>query len=259
MKRIVTMAMSATMVFYAGATLAQDDEQSEPLSFTPVEAYACNFNEGKGPADLAAVVEEWNEWMDSQGSNSYFAATMWPNYFGERSFDVAWVGAWSDGNAMGAGTDLWLTSGQEVGAGFYDVLDCMSHTQFASVQTKEPPEVDMERGEMFVATFSDCSMQEDVEYEDYLAAQKEWNTYADEHGFVGGAWNWWPVWGESADADYDFKAVSSAPNYTAVGANWAKFAEGHYQKSNEIFEGLLDCDSPRVYTMMVERLMEDDD
>ena len=117
----------------------------------------------------------------------------------------------------------------------------------------------MERGDMFVLTFSNCSMQEGRDFEEYMAAQKEWNTYADEHGIVGGGWAMFPVWGEAADADYDFKAVGSAPNYTTVGSNWAKYASGHYQKSNEVFEGLLDCDSPRVYTTRVERLMADDD
>lgn len=258
MKKIVTVATSAIMFLFAGLTFAQEEEQPEPLSFTPVEAYACNFNEGKGPADLASVVEEWNEWMDSQEATNYFAITMWPNFFGERAFDVAWVGVWPDGNAMGEGIDLWLTEGQEVGAGFYDVMDCTSHAQYASVQVREAPEVDMETGDMFMVAFSNCTMAEGRDYREYLAASKEWNTYADEHGIVGGAWNWWPVWGESSDADYDFKSVTSAPSYTVAGANWAKYADGHYQKSNEMFDGLMDCDSPRVYTAMVERLMEDD-
>ena len=84
-------------------------------------------------------------------------------------------------------------------------------------------------------------------------------TSADEHGIVGGSWDLWPVWGETSDADYDFKAVSSTPNYTTLGANWAKYADGHYMKSMELFDDKLDCDSARVYTAVVQRLMEDDD
>lgn len=259
MRKIVTAGLSAMLVLSAGVSVAQDEEKAEPLSFTPVEAYACNFNEGKGPADLAAVVEDWNEWMDEEGQTDYFAFTMWPSYYGERAFDVAWFGVWSDGNAMGTGTDHWLNNGQEMGAKFYEVLDCGSHANFASVEVRTPPEREMERGDTFVLSFSDCSMEEDKSFGEYLDAQKEWNAYAGEHGIDGGAWAMFPVWGESVDADYDFKAVGSAANYTQLGANWAKYAEGHYQKSNEIFEGLLDCDSPRIYTSMVERMMEDDD
>lgn len=259
MKKSITAAASAILFLSAGAALAQDEEESAPLSFTPVEAYACKFNEGKGPADLAAVVKDWNEWMDEEGQTQYFAFTMWPSYYGERNFDVAWFGVWPDGNVMGAGSDHWLSQGQEMNARFYDVLDCGSHTQFASVEMRTPPERDMAPGDTFVLSFSNCSMEEDKNFDEYAAAQKEWNAYADAHGIIGGAWAMFPVWGESVDADYDFKAVGSAASYTQLGANWAKFAEGHYQKSNEIFEGLLDCDSPRVYTAMVERMMADEE
>ena len=257
MRKIVTVASATLMVLVAGPAIAQDEP--EPLSFTPVEIYACNFNDDQGPADLAAVVEEWNEWLDGEGVDDYFAITMTPEFFGERNFDFAWLGVWPDGNAMGAGTDMWLTQGQEIGAKFARVVDCVAHVNFASVRVKEPPETDMAVGDMFVLEFSNCSMTDGTSYDDYLTAQKEWNAYADEHGFVGGSWNLWPVWGETADADYDFKAVNSAPNYTTVGANWARMAAGHYQKSMELFDPVLDCDSPRVYTARVLRLMADDE
>lgn len=260
MKKIVTAAMSAMIVLFAGASVAQEEEQeAAQLSFTPVEAYACDFNDGKGPADLAAVVKDWNDWMDEEGQTDYFAFTMSPTFYGERNFDVAWFGVWPDGNAMGAGTDFWLGNGQEYAARYFDVLTCDSHTQFASVQMRQPPESDMDRGDTFVLSFSNCSMEEGKTFEDYVAAQQEWNAYAEENGITGGAWAMFPVWGENVEADYDFKAVGSAANYTQLGANWAKYAEGHYRKSNEIFDGLLDCDSSRVYTATVVRMMADDD
>jgi len=259
MKKIVTAATSVTVVLFAGTAVAQEEQEAPELSFTPIETYICNFNEGKGPADLSEVIKEWNEWMDAEGQTDYFAVTLWPSFYGERLFDVGWLGVWPDGNVMGAGTDHWLTSGQEIGAGFYEVLDCTSHTQFASTQVKEPPESDMEAGDMFVLAFSNCSMEEEKTFADYLAAQEEWNAYADQNGFAGGSWALFPVWGENVDADYDFKAVSSSPNYTTLGADWQRYAEGAYETSNDIFEGLLDCDSTRIYTTRVERLMADDD
>ena len=49
MKKILTAAVSALMFLFvgSGAVLAQDAEEGEALSFVPVEAFACNFNEGK--------------------------------------------------------------------------------------------------------------------------------------------------------------------------------------------------------------------
>ena len=258
MKKIV-MAASSALILCAGAVLAQVSEEAPELSFTPVETFTCNFNEGMGPAELEEVISEWNDWMDSEGLTDYFAITIWATFYGERNFDVGWLGVWPDGESMGSGTDTWLTKGAAVNARFEEVIDCMSHSQFASVQVKEPPEVDMGPGDMFALTFSNCSMKEDKELSDYLSAQKEWNDYAGEHGFSGGDWIMFPVWGEYVEADYDFKAVSSAPNFSALGADWARYASGHYLKSMELFDDVLDCDSPRVYTAMVVRLMEDDD
>jgi len=258
MKKILTAAASALMFLFVsgGAALAQDEESN--MEFVPVEAYACNFNDGKGPADLAAVTKEWNAWMDKEGQTSYFAATIWPNY-GERAFDVGWLGAWSDGRAMGAGTDHFMSAGRELGAKFDEVVDCGSHTQFASVRVRDSQPSDDDSDTSFVLQFSNCSFEEGATMEQLSAAQKEWNAYADEYGIVGGAWMFFPVWGESADADYDFKSVSSTGDYTTLGSNWALFAEGHYKKSNELFDDILDCDSPRVYSAKVERTMADDD
>ena len=261
MKKIMTAAVSALMFLFvgSGAVIAQDEEESEELSFVPVDAYACSFNDGKGPADLDAVIEEWNAWMDDNGQTDYSAITIWPNYYGERNFDVGWLGVYPDGNAMGAGTDHFINNGQEIAAKFDKVVDCGAHTNFATVRVKAPPEDDDDDDNSFVISFSDCSMEDGKTFEDFMAAQKEWNAYTDEHGITGGAWAMFPVWGESSDADYDFKAVGSADDYTALGANWAKYAEGHYKKSNELFDDILDCDSPRIYSAKVERSAEAED
>lgn len=52
MKKILTAAASALVFLFVGseAVIAQDEEES--ITFVPVEAWACSFNEGKGPADL---------------------------------------------------------------------------------------------------------------------------------------------------------------------------------------------------------------
>lgn len=255
MKRIVPAVLSAMMILFAGSAMAQDEQPGPPGS-RPIEAYSCNFNDGMGPADLAEVVEDWNEWMDERGYTRYFAATMSPHYFGQRNFDVAWLGMWPDGNAMGAGTDDWLVNGQEIGAKLFEVLDCTSHINFALMEVKASPIPYLARGDMFVLEFSNCSILEGKSYDDYLAAQREWNTYADEHGIAGGSWNLWPVWGETADAGYDFKRAYVLPDYATLGANWALSAAGHGQKAMELFGELAECDSPRIYTATVQRVME---
>jgi hypothetical protein len=68
MKKILTTAVSAAMFLLVGfgTAIAQDEESDEPEA-TPVETWTCDYNDGKGPADLDEVIAEWNDWMDDHG------------------------------------------------------------------------------------------------------------------------------------------------------------------------------------------------
>ena len=261
MKKILTTAVSAAMflVLGLGTAFAQDDAAEEP-DWTPVETFTCNYLDGKGPADLAGVIDEWNDWWDDKGMNNYFAATITPYYFGELRFELGWIGAWTDGAAMGSSLDTWTTEGSGVNAKFFDVIECGSHSNFASINVRQPNSDDDDEGDdSFILNFSDCSFEDDKGLGDYLAAQNEWNDYADEVGIVGGAWIMFPLAGGVVDDDYDFKLVTSQPDHTTVGTNFDVYAQGHYRKSNELFRDIVDCDSTRVYSAHVERSMESED
>jgi hypothetical protein len=258
-KKILTTVVSALafLVLGVSSAMAQDDAAEEP-DWTPVETWTCNYHDGKGPGDLADVIDEWNDWWDAKGLNTYFAATVTPYYYGEHLFDVGWIGAWTDGAAMGSSLDTWLTEGGGTAAKFFEVMDCPSHTSFASVNVRQPQDTDDESDDTFVLNFSNCSFEEDKTFGEYMAAQNEWNDYADEVGIVGGTWVMFPLAGETND-DYDFKLVTSEPDHTTVGTNFDVYAQGHYRKSNELFGDLLDCDIDRVYNAHVERTMEGED
>ncbi len=247
---------SASLFLSAGAAVADSHEADKP-KYNPVEAFACNYRDGKGPADLDKVNEAWNKWMDDEKQGDYFAALLMPNYYGELPFDVAWLGVWRDGNAMGTGTDLWISEGGELGAAYSEVVDCFSHTNYASQRVQQAPDTGEESDGAFVVSFSNCSIKEGRTFDEYMEAQKEWNAYAEEHGFRESAWVWWPVYGESDD-DYDFKIAVGMPDHTTAGANWQLYSEGHYDKSNELFSDLLHCDSARLYDAKVVREMADE-
>ena len=256
--RITAASTALFLLAGTGPAMADNHEDESGDRLTPIEVFACNFEKGKGPDDLDAVTAKWNEWMDDEGATDYFAALMYPNYSNDLGFDVAWIGGWRDGNAMGAGTDMWVGQSGELGEEFDAVLDCPSHTLFVSSRMKDPGDSDDDDG-TFVLSFSNCSIEEGKEFEDVEAANEAWNAYADEHGFVGGTWYFWPVWGEAQDADYDFKVVGSTPNYTALGSNFQLMADGHWRKNQEIWGDVLDCDSSRIYTSVMVRTIPDDD
>jgi hypothetical protein len=260
MKRVgVTAASAAFFLLGASPVIADNHEEDSDDGIIPIEIFACGFEDGKGPDDLAAVTAKWNEWMDAEGATDYFAAVMYPNYSSNLEFDVAWIGGWRDGNAMGAGTDMWIGSDSELADEFDAVLDCPAHIMFASMRMKAPEENDDEEDNKFVLGFSNCSIKEGKTFEDVQAAQEVWNAYAEENGFKGGSWVLWPIWGEDAEADYDFKSVGSWPDYATLGANYQLMADGHWRKNNEIWEGLLDCDSSRIYSTYGVRQMADED
>ena len=259
MKKILTTVVTALafLVLGVNSVFAQDDAAEEP-DWTPVETFTCDYLDGKGPGDLAEVIDEWNEWWDDRGMNSYFAATITPYYFGEKNFDLGWLGAWTDGTAMGSSLDTWVTDGSEMSAKFFEVLSCGSHSHFASINVRQPQDNDDESDDSFILNFSNCSFEEDKSLGDYIAAQDEWNAYADDIGIIGGTWIMFPLAGETND-DYDFKLVNSEPDHTTAGANWDVYAQGHYRKSNELFGDILDCDIDRAYSATVQRDIKNDD
>ena len=253
MKHTITTVVSALMFlfFSSGIVFAQDEESEEPKAI-PVETWTCDYIDGKGYADLDKVIAEWNEWWDDKGMHDYFAATITPYYFGELAFDLGWIGAWTDGHAMGTSLDQWLGEGGAMQAKFFEVLDCSSHSSFVSINVKKPPQNDDDSDNSFVLNFSNCSLEDDKKFEDFMAAQEAWNAYADENGFVSGTWIWFPIAGETDD-DYDFKYIVSTPDHTTSGANWQLFSDGHWRKSSELFDGVIDCDISRVYNATVVR------
>ena len=69
---------------------------------------------------------------------------------------------------------------------------------------------------------------------------------------------WFPVAGESDD-DYDFKFAGAEDDYRTMGANWQLYLDGHWQKSNEIFEEIVKCDVSRIYNATMIRRWADED
>ena len=254
MRKTLMLLVSVGLValIEAGAVWAQDEQATPPAR--PVETYTCKYQEGKSRTDLDKVIAEWNAWMDKQGMNQYFAVVITPFYSGDYAFDVGWLGSWPDGNAMGKGHDVWVSKGGDIAAKFGSVVNCGSHSNFVSLNVKQPPTPDPSDFDA-VVTFSNCSFKDGKTFDDLTAAQEAWNTYADSRGFIGGAWVMFPLFGET-DNDYDFKYVESSPDFTTFGADYQRMSDGAWQKAEELFAPVVDCDHSRVYTAHVVRKYE---
>jgi hypothetical protein len=251
MTRIVAASAASVLVFSIVPAYADNHEQ-EARRYIPVETYTCDYRAGKGPADLDEVIDNWNEWMDDVGGENYFAMTLTPHYYGENTFDVGWLGSWPSGEAMGQGTDTWMSKGSEIGGQFAAVIECNSHTNFATTEFKSPGEGPAP--DTIVLSFADCTGPEDPDkWPDLMGGLEAWSKYQTETGYHEGTWMMFPAYG-GGDFDFDFKMVSSWDNHTRHGQDYQRYADQEdWDKQGELIGALMECDVARLYDAKVRR------
>lgn len=251
-KTLLTLAASS-LVFTLGAGSALADSHEgdglEPAS--PLELYACKYNEGMGPADLPKAAAAFNAWADEHKLTDYAAWTLVPFYFSpEQEFDVLWLGGSQKAAALGRAQDLWLSTGGEAAAGFNDLWTCEAHANFATLKIKSPPE--RENPKNVVVSFSDCNMADDMAFDDLVPSLQEWADYRDSHGSTSGMWILFPAYG-GGNEDFDFKFVAAWQNLEDQGTDYDHYNEKGWQKANELFRDKVSCDSSRVYLATNQR------
>jgi len=248
MRKFTCVLALALSIFALGGVVpvAAQEEGGEAaqMKVSPVEIYGCKFNEGQGRAELAAAAAKFNEWMDATGQNDYFAWVLWPHYRSlDHEADFLWAGGWPSGKVMGTSLQRWLTEGGEVAAGFGRVADCPYTANFAALFLTEPNR----EATGGAARFSNCQVAEGREFSDAMAAIQSWIAWEGEHGIDSEHTLLFPAYGESRDADYDFKWVTTS-SWAALGEGWDTYGNGGgWQKWDALFEGLLACDVQRVY------------
>lgn len=240
MNRLMVIAL-VSVVFFIGTTAAQAQQK-----VVPIEAYLCTYVEGKTRVDLDKVTDKWNKWMDDNSATPYTAWVMEPVLKpASLPIEVVWLGAWQNGNAMGKGMQEWITKGGLLQAEFNRVLDCPEHSNAASLNIRLPR--NDWPGEMGVAVFANCEVDDDSDIDAALAAMKAWADYMDTTGSMAGMWVFFPFYGSEV-TDWDFKIVTSYPDYISFGAEWENYANNDgWNKAMEIGEDIMECDSPRVY------------
>lgn len=259
MKKMLIMLAVGGLVCLAGAgnALADSHVEGELKPASPLEMFACTYNEGKGPADLDKAVAAWNAWADKHDLKGYSAWTLLPYYSGpEQDFDVLWLGGSSKAAALGAAQDLWLATGSTELQGFSDVWNCAGHSNYATLQFKKPAE--RENPNNVVVSFTDCNMADGVVFDDLVPSLKEWAAYREGHGSTSGMWVLFPAYGGGGEA-FDFKFVASWQNLAEQGADYDQYNESGWKKGNELFRGKVSCDSSRVYLATNRRMAESGD
>lgn len=241
--RLTTLLTSLLSLCWAGTVLAQDPP---PPSFAAIDAYQCNYQDGKTRADLDKVTAKWNKWMDSNKGAPYSAWIMTPVLSSTNMpIDVVWLGAWQNGNDMGKGMQAWAMNNNGLAAEFDAVIDCIEHSNAASVNIRPP--VEGWPGETGLAAFTNCTVAEGKTVQDAMAAHRAWAKYLDGINSTEGMWAFFPGFGNNNPA-WDYKIVSSYPDFMAFGADWEAYTNGQgWQQAQQIMAGVVSCDSPRLY------------
>jgi hypothetical protein len=251
-KILITLATSSLLMAAVSSTALAQDDGAETV--VPVQLYACNYNDGMGPADFDTATANWNAWADGAGLKDYTAWTLEKYYFGPlQTFDVLWLGVAPNGTAMGRGHDMYQATGGEAAMGFAKVINCDSHSRFAAMEFKAPPDGDP--APSIVLAFQDCKIAKGKNFKDNVApGVRKWADFRRAHGSIGGQWILFPAYGGGGE-EFDFKWVSSHANHEAMGQNWDSY-DGELDSS--LFDGVIDCDSSRVYNATSRRMAEAD-
>jgi hypothetical protein len=253
MKMTLISSLVTVLVLLAGpATVyAQDND----IHVIPVELFTCNYNDGKGPGDLDAVIDKWNAWADKKKIDDYAAWTLTPYYFGpDQEFDLIWLGAGKDAVALGKAQDAYLAEDAGLQAAFNEVLSCDAHSNFASINFKAPPKGATPGNS--VLTFSDCKYKEGVSFAALSAAMGEWSKHLSDAGSTAAIWQWYPVYGGGGE-EYSFKWLEAHDNFASLGADYESYGNGGgYMTSNRLFGHLISCDSTRAYLAQNRRYVQ---
>ena len=252
-KKMAALVASALLTI-AGTTsvLAQG---SPPWVIVPVDMWACNLNDGQDMGDLDDWVDNFNEWSDEQNINDYAAWTLTPSYFGpNQQFDLLWLGAWLDGNAMGQGWDLWNATNDGLMDEFQSILSCNVHGNFGSAAYRLPAGVD-NSGDG-VITISDCKRHHGVPGSAVNDAMRQWVDVLDESGSNAAIYHWYPIFG-GGGADFDYKQATSYQNYADLGADYERMGNGGLFRQNQaLLDHLVECDAARVYNAQSRRFID---
>jgi hypothetical protein len=238
----------AVLVVSVGWTQSVLGQQPQDKA-APVEFFACNWQDGKGMADLEKVGQKFSKWADKNDSK-YSAWILTPQFHTNVGFDVGWLGAWPDGNAFGKAQDAWHAGGRELAADFGKVMDCSASHELATSAVIRAPETPPGNG---VVMFAECTMAQGKSPADALPAHRKAGAAMTAMGSKASAWLFYPGLG-AGDIDFHYWHVIAFKNYTELGAATELYINGGgWEKVMGIMGPVSRCGSPSVFDVRLVR------
>lgn len=250
MKALTSFCMGALLFAITSINPAIAQAQQPPGI---VEIVACNFIDGSGVDDLARPMGTFNSWADEHNIENFNVSTLTPIFASDAlTYDVLFFNRWTNASAMGRDLgEFFGPDGGDAVADFGSVVDCSSTTAFAAILL-QPPGEGRDGGP---AQFLNCTVKENRTLGDGIGAINQWAEAAGDRFGTGHA-VLIPLAGENPDATYTFKWLILHHSYQNYGDSLgALFAPGA-PTLGDIIEPVMDCDSARVYSQVVNRRAE---
>ncbi len=212
---------------------AQDDGKPSPL-----EAYFCNFVDGKTMADLDKVSARFAKWADKTAPD-YTAWVLTPAFAQfTQTAEVIWFGSNPTGNSMGATIENYMATGGDLAAEFDKVVACGAHA-LASSMPVNAPDGSPTNG---VVMFTECSIADGSDWSKALAAHKTYSQSMRSLGAKNNNWLFFPMLGGMSDRDFDYWGVSTFGSWKDYFAAYEIYVNGGgWQKGMEAMQGNASC------------------
>jgi len=245
MKKLLAVVVGFMVACTIQLSFAQEERKG-----TPVEFYGCNWQDGKGMADLVKVGEKFSQWADKQESK-YSAWILTPQFHTEVGFDVGWLGGWPSGAEMGKSLDAWKAGGRELAADFNAVMDCSSNHEMATAVPINAPDGPGGSGSVI---FAGCTLADGKMGADAIAAHVKVAAAMKAKGAkASSSWVFFPGLG-ARDYDFDYWQVITFQNYSDFGAtNDIYINGGGWEEVMGIMKGVARCSGAVMFDATLVR------
>lgn len=249
MKKPLKAIILALFLVSIGWTQSLSAAQLLETTARPVDFRACNFRDGKSMKDLDMVSEKFREYAN-KNDLGYSAWTLTPQFHRDDGFDVAWLGAWPDGEAFGSSLEKWYSTGTGIAAEFNAVVDCGSWHELAMSFPINAADGAPKDG---VVLFYPCTVTEGKTLSDAYAAHLESGTAMKAMGSQALSWMFQPAIG-AGRIDFDYYHVVAFNRLAEMGATMEMYVNGGgMKKALGILSKATSCGIPNAYDALSVR------
>ncbi|MEQ8859308.1 MAG: hypothetical protein RIC56_11740 [Pseudomonadales bacterium] len=216
-----------------------------------METFRCDFHEGKGPDDIWASAEFFNQQVDKMNSealNSYFAAVLLP-FRASMEGDYGWIGEWPSLRTMARGLQDYYASplSAAVEKRFAEVADCRANTWFVEDLVDNYPDDDATPLQDAVEIYS-CTLRDGVTMAQVSSAEQ---AFVKANGEAPVAVQRWTPFLANTPADLAYLvAHEDIGSFADFNAAWLASEAGRANQA--AFAEVMDCESG-LYTGRVLR------